>query len=138
MSIGWVNPVLLVVAPTVRGASGEVIRIISARKANAMNEPTTMKYKLDPRHPKQPTVAQRKRLQAFAHKPDADIDYSDIPALSPEFWAKHRPARVEPKAQVTLRIDQDVLDYFKDAGKGYQTRINDVLRSFVVAHTSRR
>jgi uncharacterized protein (DUF4415 family) len=36
---------------------------------------------------------------------------------------------------VTLRIDQDVLDYFKGGGKGYQTRINDVLRSFVAAHT---
>ncbi|MEO8998868.1 MAG: BrnA antitoxin family protein [Rhodanobacter sp.] len=97
-----------------------------------------MKYKLDPKHPKQPTAAQRKRLQAVADKPDADIDYSDIPALSAEFWAKHRPARVEPKAQVTLRLDQDVLDYFKDGGKGYQTRINDVLRSFVFAHTLRR
>lgn len=35
LSIGWVNPVLLVVAHTVRGVNGEVIRIISARKANA-------------------------------------------------------------------------------------------------------
>ena len=62
-------------------------------------------------------------------------DYSDIAAMSAEFWARHRPERSEPKAQVTLRIDQDVLDYFKGGGKGYQTRINDVLRSFVAAHT---
>ena len=93
-----------------------------------------MKYKLDPKHPKQPTAAQRKRLHAVADKPDVNIDYSDIPALSPEFWAAHRPVRGEPKAQVTLRIDRDVLDYFKDSGTGYQTRINDVLRSFVAAH----
>ncbi len=92
-----------------------------------------MKYKLDPNHPKQPTAAQRKRLQAVADKPDTETDYSDIPALSPEFWATHRPVRNEPKAQVTLRIDRDVLDYFKDGGTGYQTRINDVLRSFVAA-----
>lgn len=93
-----------------------------------------MKYKLDPKHPKSVTAAQRKRLQAVADKPDAAIDYSDIPALSSEFWAKHRPVPAEPKAQVTLRIDQDVLAYFKEGGRGYQTRINDVLRSFVVAH----
>lgn len=93
-----------------------------------------MKLKLEPEHPQPLTTAQRKRLQAVADKPDADIDYSDIAAMSAEFWAKHRPARVEPKAQVTLRIDQDVLDYFKEGGKGYQTRINEVLRSFVAAH----
>ena len=97
-----------------------------------------MKYKIDPKHPKPLATAQRKRMQAVADMPDEAIDYSDIPALSPAFWAAHRPARAEPKAQVTLRIDRDVLDYFKDGGAGYQTRINDVLRSFVAAHTSDR
>ena len=100
-----------------------------------MNEPSIMKYKLDPKSPKQPTAAQRKRLHVVANKPDTEIDYSDIPALSPAFWATHRPVRGEPKAQVTLRIDRDVLAYFKDGGTGYQTRINEVLRSFVAAHT---
>ncbi len=94
-----------------------------------------MKMKLDPRHPKPLTAAQRKRLQAVKDKPDGSIDYSDIAAVSAEFWRKHRPERIEPKAQVTLRIDRDVLEYFKEEGKGYQTRINDVLRSFVAAHT---
>ena len=102
------------------------------------SERTTVKMKLDPKHPKPLTAAQRKRLQAVADKPDGSIDYSDIAAMSAEFWAMHRPERIEPKAQVTLRIDQDVLDYFKNGGKGYQTRINDVLRSFVVAHLPSR
>jgi len=97
-----------------------------------------MKMKLDPKYPKPLSVARRKRLQAVADKPDAGIDYSDIPAVSAEFWAKHRPVRVGPKAQVTLRIDQDVIDYFKGGGKGYQTRINEVLRSFVAAHAPRQ
>ncbi|HET6546264.1 MAG TPA: BrnA antitoxin family protein [Rhodanobacteraceae bacterium] len=100
-----------------------------------VNERITMKFKLDPKRPKPLTSVQRKRLQAAARKSDKAIDYSDIPAVSPEFWATHRPTPVEPKAQVTLRIDQDVLDYFKRRGKGYQTRINEVLRSFVHAHT---
>lgn len=94
-----------------------------------------MKLKLDSKRPEPMTAAQRKRLTALADKPDAAIDYSDIAAVSADFWAKHRPIGVDPKAQVTLRIDQDVLDYFKHDGKGYQTRINDVLRTFVRAHT---
>ncbi len=92
-----------------------------------------MKYKLDPKRPQQSTAAQNKRLHGVADEADTKIDYSDIPALSSAFWAEHRPLRSEPKAQVTLRIDRDVLDYFKDGGAVYQTRINDVLRSFVVA-----
>lgn len=94
-----------------------------------------MKLKLDSKRPQPMTAAQRKRLTALAEKADVAIDYSDIPAISADFWAKHRPIGVDPKAQVTLRIDQDVLDYFKQSGKGYQTRINDVLRTFVRAHT---
>ena len=93
-----------------------------------------MKLKLDPKHPKPLTAAQRKHLQSVADKSDASIDYGDIPAVSAEFWASHRPERIEPKAQVTLRIDQDVLDFFKQDGSGYQTRINEVLRSFARAH----
>ncbi len=42
------------------------------------------------------------------------------------------------KAQMTLRIDREVLDYSRDGGSGYQTRFNDVLRSFVAAHTDGR
>jgi uncharacterized protein (DUF4415 family) len=56
---------------------------------------------------------------------DADV----IPL--PEDWNKIIIGLPEPKAQLTLRVDRDVLDWFKDAGKGYQTRINAVLRSYV-------
>jgi uncharacterized protein (DUF4415 family) len=56
--------------------------------------------------------------------------------LLPEFWQQSAimglPPRKEP---VNLRIDADVLDWFRQSGKGYQTRINNVLRAFV---TSRR
>lgn len=41
-----------------------------------------------------------------------------FPAPSPAFRAKHGPVRGEPKAQVTLRIDQDVLDCYENGGKG--------------------
>ena len=79
----------------------------------------------------------RKRL-ATDHKflsstSDKGIDFSDIPPLTPAFWAKARlrlPARKKP---VTLRLDPDVLAWFRTLGRGYQTRINAVLRSYVQA-----
>ncbi len=64
---------------------------------------------------------------------DEDIDYSEIPdlsALGEEFWNKAVVKRVEPKTQVTIRLDREVLDWFKAQGKGYQTRINAVLRAY--------
>lgn len=64
---------------------------------------------------------------------DEDIDYSEIPdlsALGEEFWNKAVVKRAEPKIQVTIRLDREVLDWFKAQGKGYQTRINAVLRAY--------
>lgn len=69
---------------------------------------------------------------------DEDIDFSDIPELTPEQFACAVARRgLKPlvrKEQVTLRLDADVLAWFKARGKGYQTRINDLLRAFVEAH----
>lgn len=44
----------------------------------------------------------------------------------------------EPKTPVTIRLDPDVLAFFKAQGKGYQTRINAVLRAFMEAKRSGR
>lgn len=69
---------------------------------------------------------------------DEDIDLSDIPEITPEMWK--RAVLVEPDTtqQVTLRVKRSVLDYFKSGGKGYQTRMNQVLESFVKAQQSDR
>ena len=69
---------------------------------------------------------------------DEDIDLSDCPAVTPEMFAKaiRKPGGIpitKPKAQVTLRIDQDVLDWFKAQGQGYQTQINSLLRAYMEA-----
>ena len=68
---------------------------------------------------------------------DGDIDYSDIPELDEAFWANARLVEPDKTRPVTLRIKSSVLDYFKAGGKGYQTRINAVLESYVKAKTSR-
>jgi len=67
---------------------------------------------------------------------DEDIDVSDIPELDDEFWKNAVIVEPDPTQQVTLRVKRSVLDYFKAGGKGYQTRMNQVLESFVKAHQS--
>ena len=59
---------------------------------------------------------------------DADIDYSDIPALDKTFLKKAATAWPPAKMQLTIRLDADVVDWLKGHGKGYQTRINRILR----------
>ena len=59
---------------------------------------------------------------------DRDIDYSDIPPLNKTFLAKATTAWPPVKKQLTIRVDADVLDWLKAQGKGYQTRINRILR----------
>ena len=62
---------------------------------------------------------------------DEGIDYSDIPKLGDDFWKAAKPWTPRNKDSVTLRLDHNVLAWFKNLGKGYQTRINAVLRSYV-------
>ncbi len=68
---------------------------------------------------------------------DEDIDLSDCPEITPEMFAKAVVRRGLPaaktKTQVTLRIDSDVLEWFKSQGRGYQTQINQLLRAYMEA-----
>lgn len=76
--------------------------------------------------------------EKIATMKDKDIDLSDIPEIPPEMFAKSIVRRglepVKHKSQITLRIDEDVLDWFKKQGRGYQTKINALLRAYVDAN----
>jgi len=63
---------------------------------------------------------------------DKDIDYSDIPELGDDFF---KNALVIPhnKVAITIRLDKEVIDWFKESGPRYQTRINALLRSYMKA-----
>ena len=74
--------------------------------------------------------------QRLARMKDKDIDTSDIPELDDEFF-KRAELRVPPKQPVTLRLDADVLEWFKSQGQGYQTRINKLLRRYMESQQSR-
>jgi len=69
---------------------------------------------------------------------DDEIDFSDLPELTPEMFAnavvRKNFRAIPPKRQLTLRIDQDVIDFFKEQGRGYQTKINQLLRAYMEAH----
>jgi uncharacterized protein (DUF4415 family) len=59
---------------------------------------------------------------------DEDIDFSDIPLVLD--WSKAEMGKFyrPPKKAVTIRLDRDVLEWLKGFGKGYQTRVNLLLR----------
>jgi uncharacterized protein (DUF4415 family) len=65
---------------------------------------------------------------------DEDIDYSDIPELDASFFETVRVVVPPGKKQVTVRLDSDVLAWLKGQGRGYQTRINAILRAYYEAH----
>jgi uncharacterized protein (DUF4415 family) len=75
-----------------------------------------------------------KRLDAMT---DDDIDYSDIPELDEEFWA-NAEWYIGGKKAISIRVDEEVLAFFKSKGKGYQTAMNNVLRQYMEAHTKKR
>lgn len=64
---------------------------------------------------------------------DKNIDYSDIPELSDDFFDK-AVLWSGKKKQITIRLDPDVLDFYKGGGRGYQSRINQVLRRYMEAY----
>jgi uncharacterized protein (DUF4415 family) len=88
------------------------------------NDPTSKKSQTD-----------WQRLDAMS---DEEIDLSDCPEITPERFAKAVVRRGLPvakgKAQVTLRIDSEVLEWFKSQGRGYQTQINALLKAYMEAH----
>ena len=69
---------------------------------------------------------------------DSEIDYSDIPPLGDEFFKKATVAWPPAKQQLTIRLDVDVLEWLRANGKGYQTRINRILRAAMESQPPRR
>lgn len=79
------------------------------------------------------TSAQVKRLREMK---DEDIDFSDAPASPPDaVWTRPGALISEGnKKQITVRLDADVLEFFKQTGPRYQSRINAALREYMKVH----
>ena len=76
------------------------------------------------------TPARKRKLAQLAERPDSEIDFSDIPPLKESFWknAVRNPFYRPVKRQLTVRLDADVVAWLRQQGRGYQTRLNRVLR----------
>ncbi|GJD71865.1 hypothetical protein CFIICLFH_0074 [Methylobacterium goesingense] len=81
------------------------------------------------------TEAHKAECDALAAMPDAAIDYSDIPPLTEEFWTSAARGQFfrPTKTSTTVRIDSDVLAWLRGEGRGYQTRLNAILRREMLA-----
>lgn len=86
---------------------------------------TKVKHTIDPRKPPKASPDDLARADAVR---DSDIDYSDIPELADAFFQRAK------KQSITVRFDADMVEWFKSQGKGYQTRMNSVLRAFYERH----
>ena len=86
------------------------------------------------------TPARKAELAALAARPDEQIDTSDIPPLSETFWqnAVRKPFYRPVKQQVTVRVDADVLAWLRSTGRGYQSRLNDILRQAMLRASAKR
>ena len=79
-------------------------------------------------------TASRTDWQGLDSMADEEIDTTDIAPLDEEFFASAELRLPRPKPSITIRLDPDVLEWFKEQGRGYQTRINAVLRRYMEAH----
>ncbi len=85
------------------------------------------------------TPKQERELRILSALPDDQIDTSDIPELPPGSWKNavrgrfYRPL----KKAVYIRLDADVIAWLKKPGKGYQTRVNSILRQRMLAELNR-
>jgi uncharacterized protein (DUF4415 family) len=70
------------------------------------------------------------RLEELAAMTDGQIDYSDIAEFDDDFWEQAEVRSPKNKESLTVDFDADMVQWFKQQGKGYQHRMNAVLRSF--------
>lgn len=92
---------------------------------------TTVKHTIDPKNPPKASKADLARLDAIA---DDAIDYSDAPELDAAFWASTEVETPNQKAAVTMRVDEETLEFFKgEQPRGYTARMAAVLKAYVKA-----
>ncbi len=118
IAVGYLNGTYMAVVFTMRD---EVIRIITVRRQDAMSEKHMTRMSLDEiRKTKSQTDWDRVKA-APDHEGEQEIDVD---------WSKASLVEPEPKKLISLRIDADIVEFFRSQGKGYQTRMNAVLRAY--------
>ena len=73
-------------------------------------------------------------MTKLRRKDDKNINYEDSPSTTKAFWRDAEVFMPQHKIHISLRLDEDIVDYFKKQGSGYQSRINAVLKAYINAH----
>ena len=99
-----------------------------------MSKTKTVAYEADLSKLPPLTKAQQAELKALSEMQDSEIDTSDIAPLDDAFWknAVQNPFYRPTKTSTTVRVDSDVLAWLKGQGKGYQTKMNAILRDAMI------
>ena len=87
------------------------------------------------KHSRKPSKADWDRFDAIEEE---GIDTTDIPALGKDFFRNAELKLPAGKERITIWLDQDVLEFIRTQGRGYQTRINAILRLWYEAHQARK
>ncbi len=91
-------------------------------------------YRLDPDNPPVLSEEERQAWEELKTMRDEDIDFSDIPLQTGGGWRRvSELVPAENKQQITLRLDADLIAFFRSTGRRYQSRINAALREYVTA-----
>ena len=99
-----------------------------------MNKESTglVRFRLDPDNPPSLSAEEHEAWKALKEMRDEDIDLSDIPEQTGGGWRRvSELVPAENKQQITLRLDADVIEFFRGTGRRYQSRINAALREYV-------
>lgn len=80
------------------------------------------------------TYKSRTDIAKLHKKSDNDIDYTDNSATTKDFWSDAEVFMPHHKIHISLRLDEDIVNFFKEEGSGYQSRINAVLKAYVNRH----
>ena len=99
----------------------------------------TVKTTFDVTNPTPLSEKQLAEVAALQALPDSKVDTSNIAELTPAFWqnAVRNPFYKPTKTVTTVRVDSDVLAWLKSQGKGYQTRLNVILREAMLKEVSK-
>lgn len=76
-------------------------------------------------------------LERLRKMKDTEIDYNDIPELDEDFWTRAE-LYTRPKESISVRIDADVMAWLRSKGRGYQTRLNAILRAVMDQERGKR
>lgn len=115
------------------GIVRNVVMVIVLRKGSLTQSGFSQRERRQNMKEKRTTKKSRTDWDKLSKMKDSEIDTSDIPILNKDFFKRAVIQMPKNKKLVSIRLDEDVLSWFKKQGKGYQTKINEILKLYMRA-----